>query len=73
MDIDELQEALLSHCEKYITSNLKKAVTFGYILPGHGKKGKQVTLTRSEDIEDMYKAYFGKKVITLWIKNEQRK
>lgn len=71
MNVDEFKEALLNHCENYITS--EQEVKFGYITPGHGKKGKQVLITGLKELEDMYKAYTSRKEIVLWIRNEQRK
>lgn len=71
VNVDEFKEALLKHCENYITS--EQEVKFGYITPGHGKKGKQVLITGLKELEDMYKAYTSRKEIVLWIRNEQRK
>ena len=58
----------MKHCIKYITSN---AIQFGYIIPGHGEKGKQITIDSPEELQDMYRAYQGRNEIVLWIKNEQ--
>ena len=44
----------------------------GYIIPGHGLKGKQKSLITSEDISGMYDDYKGKQ-IRLWIKRQQAK
>jgi hypothetical protein len=44
-------------------------IQFGYIIPGHGFKGKQHPLEESDDISGMYEAYNGKKhPIILWVK-----
>ena len=42
------------------------AIQFGYIMPGHGFKGKQRALQDDEDIGGMYDAYSDKK--PLWAK-----
>ena len=41
---------------------------FGYIIPGHGVKGKQQTVESSDDISEMYDQYRGRKEIIIWIK-----
>ena len=38
----------------------------GYILPGHGLKGRQYFLTTDDDLSDMYVAFKGKHDILLW-------
>ena len=42
----------------------------GYIIPGHGLKGKQKSLITSEDLSTMYDDYKGKQ-IRLWVKRLQ--
>ena len=39
----------------------------GYIVPGHGLKGKQKSLMTAEDLNNMYSDYKGKQ-IKLWVK-----
>uniref|UniRef100_A0A1X7VUW7 Uncharacterized protein n=1 Tax=Amphimedon queenslandica TaxID=400682 RepID=A0A1X7VUW7_AMPQE len=41
---------------------------FGYIQPGHGTKGCQMSIERAKDIEAMYEVYKGKKQVLIWIK-----
>ena len=39
---------------------------FGYIIPGHGFKGKQYAINSDEDVTQMYDVYQKKKPIILW-------
>ena len=41
-------------------------IIFGYIEPGHGLKSRQHWITTTDDLKDMYKAYEGRKKITIW-------
>ena len=34
-----------------------KDVKFGYVVPGHGKKGKQMAILLDSDLQEMYKKY----------------
>ena len=43
---------------------------YGYIVPGHGLKGKQKVLVTNEDIISMYQDYKGKQ-IRLWVKRHR--
>ena len=62
---DEIMQILKSN--KHIKDS--DAIQFGYIMPGHGFKGKQRALQDDEDIGGMYDAYSGKKPpIILWAK-----
>lgn len=45
---------------------LKGDVTFGYIEPGHGLKGRQHWITDDDELRSMYKLYSGKKEIIIW-------
>lgn len=38
----------------------------GYIKPGHGLKGKLITLSDDEDLSDMYVVHRRKSEIVLW-------
>lgn len=50
-------------------NNPDKQMCFGYILPGHGVKGKQREILNTQHISEMYATYEGKKVpVTLWLK-----
>lgn len=45
---------------------LKGKLTFGYIEPGHGLKGRQHWIVNDSDIIDMYKMYKGKNEVIIW-------
>ena len=59
------REAILACCEGYIEAD--KDIQFGYVVPGHGKKGKQIAILSDADIREMYTPY-DKKNILLWMK-----
>ena len=62
---DKITQVL--NTRKYIKDS--DTITFGYIIPGHGFKGKQRALQDDDDITGMYDAYNGKKSpIILWVK-----
>ena len=41
-------------------------VEIGYIIPGHGLKGKKIWLLTDTDLREMYEMLQGKKSIQLW-------
>ena len=43
-------------------------ITFGYLQPGHGIKGRQFPLLNSSDLSTMYSVHQGRKQINLWVK-----
>ena len=45
---------------------IKGKVTFGYIEPGHGLKGRQHWINDDHDIVDMYRLYKGNKEVIIW-------
>ena len=45
---------------------------FGYIIPGHGKKGKQASVETDEDLASMYEKTKKSKSVVLWLKCKQR-
>ena len=55
-----------------MTSNVFKhiPVTYGYIEPGHGSKGKRCWLTSENDVTEMYNIY--NKEVLLWCSKEKR-
>ena len=59
--IDDLKGAVDEACQGKVSLE-----SFGYIEPGHGAKGKQRWLACSEDLDDLYRVYHGKKEILLW-------
>ena len=56
-------KTFFSGCEQYIEAD--KDVQFGFILPGHGKKGRQVPILLDSDLREMYKRYKKKTEILL--------
>ena len=64
--VADLKQDILSSCEQYI--EMYKELQFGYVVPGHGKKGKQLAVLSDEDLEEMYKKHKKKCEILLWIK-----
>ena len=59
--IEELKQAVDEACQEKISLE-----SFGYIEPGHGARGKQRWLTCTDDLNDLYSVYDGKKEILLW-------
>ena len=41
-------------------------LTFGYIVPGHGMKGRQEWITDDDDVKNMFDVYCKKKEVLLW-------
>ena len=52
LQVSDLEKSILTNCEDFIED--EKAILFGYIAPGHGKKGKQVPVSSNHDLQDMY-------------------
>ena len=48
-------------------------LTFGYLEPGHGTKGRQVPLLNSGDLSSMYSTHRRRKQIILWVKISKKK
>ena len=71
IEISKLKESLLSSCKHYIEKG--KELQFGYIVPGHGKKGKQLEVTSNKDLQEMYQRYKKKREIMLWIKQTRKR
>ena len=68
--VSDLNQAIDSSCEEYIQKD--KGVKFGYVVPGHGKKGKQIEITSKKDLEEMYKIYKKRREILLWMKQSRK-
>ena len=64
--VQDLKESILTGCQEYIEGD--KQLHFGYILPGHGKKGKQIELTSDDELCGMYPRYKGTEIV-LWMKH----
>jgi len=47
-------------------------VTYGYVEPGHGTRGKKWWFSSEKDLFEMYDFYIGKKEILLWSSKEKR-
>lgn len=71
VQVSDLKQTILSSCEQYIQEDIE--LQFGYILPGHGKKGKQVLISSNEDLQNMYESYKKKKQILLWVKQTKKR
>lgn len=59
-----MESALLSSFLDSTEANIQ----FGYIVPGHGFKGKQKSLMSDTDLEEMYSSYPSKRV-RVWLKH----
>ena len=66
VSIAPLKEAVVSCCEEDIEGD--KDMQFGYVVPGHGKKGKHIAILSDADVRDMYTRYEKKSSILLWAK-----
>lgn len=44
----------------------EQALTFGYISPGHGFKGRQQWINDDSDLDEMYEVFHSKKEILIW-------
>lgn len=71
VELSDLKQTILSSCEQYIQED--KELQFGYIVPGHGKKGKQLVISSSEDLQGMYKCYNKRGEILLWMKQTRKR
>ena len=65
--IQDIKECILTGCQEYIEKG--KQLNFGYIKPGHGKKGKQIDLVSDDDLREMYPRYKKGTNILLWMKH----
>ena len=63
VEVADLKQDILSGCQQYIEAD--KDVQFGYVVPGHGKKGKQMIIWLDSDLQGMYKRYEKKQEILL--------
>ena len=64
--VQELKDCMLTSCHEYI--ELEKQLHFGYIIPGHGKKGKQIEIMIDDELQEMYSKYKRGMEILLWMK-----
>ena len=64
--VQDIKECIHTSCQEYVESD--KQLRFGYIVPGHGKKGKQVEIILDDDLREMYMRYKRGTEIVLWMK-----
>lgn len=55
-------------CQKFIEYTEGYDTQFGFIIPGHGIKGKQEQLNKDKELETMYNIHQKKKRILFWLK-----
>ena len=70
MEVADLKKDVLSGCEQYLEPG--KDLQFGYVDPGHGKRGKQIAIELDSDLQDMYKRYEKKTDILLYMKHTRK-
>ena len=69
LQLRSFPEEIKGKVKHILKSKDSDEVTFGYMMPGHGYKGKQHALLGNDDVTDMYDLYKGKKTpIILWAK-----
>ena len=71
VQVSKLKESILSSCKDYIEED--KELLFGYMVPGHGKRGKQLEVTSDKDLKEMYETYKKKRDILLWMKYSRKR
>lgn len=64
--VQDIEECVRTSCQEYI--EIDKQLHFGYIVPGHGKKGKQIEIIIDGDLREMYTRYKRGNEIVLWMK-----
>lgn len=73
LSVDDLQSHLKTTFGSIVANDPDPQISFGYITPGHGVKGKQKEITQSQHIEEMYSTYGGKHVVVLWLKLSKKR
>ena len=68
LSVDVLNTRL---AEEFADYTLGRKMTFGYIIPGHGLRGKQKVISNDDDLANMYTEYKGKRCVLMWIKCER--
>ena len=69
-DVARLKSHLKADFEMYLEGD---DFQIGYIMPGHGAKGRQVPITYLEDLTSMYSRCSRTKQIVLWVKPSRKK
>lgn len=59
-------------CERFSKYMKGYNTEFGYIIPGHGKKGKQVSVSNDEELMAMYEKTNKSKHVIFWLKCKPR-
>ena len=67
-----VEELKAKVCELFSKYTEGYDTQFGYIVPGHGMKGKQEKIDTDEELAAMYKKYQKRKRILLWLKRKSR-
>ena len=65
---DEMKEKILSILETKGLTKDSDNLQLGYIIPGHGLKGKQHSIDSDLDIDSMYDVYGVRSPIIMWVK-----
>ena len=65
---DDMKSDLQQKVEDLGYISTQDDFNFGFVIPGHGVKGKQQSIVLDEDVEEMYRQYRGRKEIVLWVK-----
>ncbi len=63
--VEQVQSLLGDKLQQFIDDN---GIQCGYVLPGHGFRGKHRSLENEDDLVTMYSEYKNRKTITLWMK-----
>ena len=59
--MNEMESFLKENFSELHSGDEQGKLTFGYIIPGHGLKGKQEWITEDGDLENMYEVFCKKK------------
>jgi len=65
---DDMKSDLQQKVEDLGYISTQDEFNFGFVIPGHGVKGKQQSIVLDEDVEEVYRQYRGQKEIVLWVK-----
>ena len=71
--VDAMKTELMEKLERQGYVTIQDNFKFGFMIPGHGVKGKQQSIDIDEDVAHMYEQYQGRKEIVLWVKIQSKK
>ncbi len=71
-EVDALKNELFEKLEEQGYVSTQDDFKFGFMVPGHGVKGKQLAIDIDEDVSRMYQQYRGRKEIVLWVKIQSK-